>query len=293
MIRTLINRIPAPILFIISGLTQYSGAALAVILFTVMTPTTVAWWRVSIAAVILLLWRRPWTIPISRRDIAWSALFGIFMTGMNIVFYEAVSRIDLGVAVSLEFLGPVLVAVTTNRTFSARLAAGFAFIGVALISGLGLDTSQPRIGQGILLAILAGLLWGAYMVLGQRIASRRSGLTSLAIGSTAGAIVFSPLAFHDAGLAFATIPIIVTVIGVSVLSTVLPYSIDQIAFARLDASTFALLNSLLPATSLIIGAIALHQLPSIPSVIGLILISIAVWLASFRTKPRPSRAAQA
>lgn len=287
--RGLINRIPAPVLFIFSGLTQYSGAALAVILFGVMSPTTVAWWRVSIAAVILLAWRRPWTAAISRRDIAWSALFGIFMTGMNIVFYEAVSRIDLGVAVSLEFLGPVLVAVTTNRTFAARLAAGFAFVGVALISGLGLDTSQPQIGQGIILAILAGLLWGAYMVLGQRIASRRSGLTSLAIGSTAGAVVFSPLAFHDATVAFATVPIVVTVIGVSVLSTVLPYSVDQVAFARLDAATFALLNSLLPATSLVIGAIALHQLPSVPSIAGLVLISIAVWLASFRAKPRSPR----
>lgn len=287
--RALIDRIPAPVLFIFSGLTQYSGAALAVILFAIMSPTTVAWWRVSIAAVILLAWRRPWKSGLSRRDIAWSALFGIFMTGMNIVFYEAVSRIDLGVAVSLEFLGPVLVAVTTNRTFAARLAAGFAFTGVALISGLGVDTSEPQISRGIVLAILAGLLWGAYMVLGQRIASRRSGLTSLAIGSTTGAIVFSPLAFHDAGLAFATIPIIVTVIGVSVLSTVLPYSIDQVAFARLDAATFALLNSLLPATSLVIGAIALHQLPSIPSVVGLVLISIAVWLASFRANPRPPR----
>lgn len=282
--RVLINRIPAPVLFIGSGFTQYTGAALAVALFATMTPTTVAWWRVTIAAVILLAWRRPWRQQLSGRDVAWSALFGIFMAGMNIVFYEAVSRIDLGVAVSLEFLGPVLVAVTTNRSRAARIAAALAFSGVALISGLGLDLSQPNIGLGLFLAISAGALWGAYMVLGQRIASRRSGLTSLAIGSAAGSIVFCPLAIHDLALAFNTPMLFLTVVGVSVLSTVLPYSIDQIAFARLDAATFALLNSLLPATSLVIGAIALHQMPSIPSFAGLVLISIAVWLASYRTR---------
>lgn len=279
------NELATIALFIVSGITQYTGAALAVVLFSVLAPTTVAWWRVAISAVVLLAWRKPWRQRLTLREVAVSALFGIIMSGMNLAFYEAVARLDLGVAVSLEFLGPVAVAVIGGRTWSSRVAAVIALTGVVLISGFGVDVANPQIGWGIFWALLAGALWAGYIVVGQKIATKRSGLTSLSIGTAAGTIFYFPVAVRDFTVAFDSALLFLTVVGVAVLSTVVPYSIEQIIMGRISAPTFALLSALLPATSLLVGAVMLKQFPATPSVIGLVCVSIAVWLAS---RPAPN-----
>jgi inner membrane transporter RhtA len=279
------NELATIALFIVSGITQYTGAALAVVLFSVLAPTTVAWWRVAISAVVLLAWRKPWRQRLTLREVAVSALFGIIMSGMNLAFYEAVARLDLGVAVSLEFLGPVAVAVIGGRTWSSRIAAVIALTGVVLISGFGVDVGNPQIGWGIFWALLAGALWAGYIVVGQKIATKRSGLTSLSIGTAAGTIFYFPVAVRDFTVAFDSALLFLTVVGVAVLSTVVPYSIEQIIMGRISAPTFALLSALLPATSLLVGAVMLKQFPATPSVIGLFCVSIAVWLAS---RPAPN-----
>ncbi|MDO5050068.1 MAG: EamA family transporter [Actinomycetaceae bacterium] len=280
------NEVVAPALYVAFGITQYTGAALAVVLFTVMAPTTVAWWRIAISAVVLLAWRRPWRGGLTMKEMGTSAFFGIVMAGMNMAFYEAVARLDLGVAVSLEFLGPVAVAVLGSKAWTSRVAALIALVGVVLISGFGVNLSNPQIGWGIFWALLAGALWAGYIVIGQRIATTRSGLTSLSVGSIVGAVVYFPLAIPDFVVAFESFNMFATVVGVALLSTVIPYSIDQIVMGRLDAPTLALLTALLPATSAIVGAVILRQFPETPSIIGLICVSIAVWLAS---RPEPIR----
>ncbi len=283
------NELTTISLFVVFGITQYTGAALAVVLFAAMAPTTVAWWRVAISAVVLLAWRQPWRQGLTLREVGVSAFFGIIMAGMNMSFYEAVARLDLGVAVSLEFLGPVAVAVLGGRAWSSKLAAAIALTGVVLISGFGVDLSNPHIGWGIFWALLAGALWAGYIVIGQKIAMKRSGLTSLAIGTAAGGIFYFPVAASDFMVAFDSVELFLTVVGVAMLSTVVPYSIDQIIMRRLDAPTFALLTALLPATSLIVGAVMLKQFPAPAAVVGLVCVSIAVWLASRPAPPRPQK----
>lgn len=279
------NRALPPALFIVEGVTQYTGAALAVLLFGVLMPTTVAWWRVSVAAVVLLIWRRPWRQGLRLRGVAVSALFGIVMTGMNMAFYQAIARVDLGIAVSIEFIGPVLVAVLLGRGWVSKFAGVVAFVGVMLVSVFGMDSSRTIGFQGILWALLAGALWAGYIILGRKIASMRSGLTSLSIGLAAGAIVYFPLVAHDFAGAFQSQQTFWMVVGVSILSTVIPYSIDQLVMSWIDAPAFALLNSLLPATSLLVGAVMLQQFPNWVAVLGLVLVSVAVWLSSRRIVP--------
>lgn len=279
--------LPAPAMFMVSGASQYLGAAVAVGLFVHMPATTVAWWRMVVAGVFLLAWRRPWRAPWTRRTLAASAIFGVVLGAMNLFFYSAISYLPLGTAVSLEYLGPVAVAALAGRGLRVRVAIGLALLGVVSISGLGLDWSDPGTAPGVLLAVLAGASWAVYILLGRRIAAGRDGLTSLAAGMTVAAVVYAPVAASTVGTAVSDPVLLATVVGVGILSSLVPYAIEQVALTRLAAPTFALLTSLLPATSLAVGLVVLGQVPTAGETVGLVLISVAVLLASREGDPEP------
>lgn len=278
-INNFIKTLPAPALFILSGTTQYLGASVAVGAFNHLGPTTTAWWRFALATVFLLAWQKPWRTSFTKHEIFVAGLFGIVMAGMNMIFYEAVSRVDLGLVVALEFIGPIALAVALNHGWRVRLAALLAFTGVILISGFGLDFANPQIGIGILLSFLAGAMWAGYIILGKTV-SRGKGLQSLAVGCFTATIFTSPLAVRSIETVITNYQLLGSLLTVALLSTLIPYSLDQIIMRRLDASTFALLEALLPATSLIIGIIFLNQIPTSFAVLGLILVSVSVWLAT-------------
>ena len=142
------NRIPAQVLIVTSALIQYSGAAVAVFAFSVVEPASVAWWRGFVGALVLCAWVRPWR-GLDRATLKGAFYFGIALVCMNSCFYEAISRIPLGATVSLEFLGPVAVAVFRGRGWAPRVAAFFALCGVCAIGGLGLDLSDPQTLPGL------------------------------------------------------------------------------------------------------------------------------------------------
>lgn len=273
-----LRAVPAPVLFIGSGLSSYVGAGFAVALFSLMPPTTVAWWRLMTGAVILLVWRRPWRRRWSRRELVIAMLFGVAMSTMNVIFYAAIDHLALGTAVSLEFLGPVVVALVTGRGWRPRVAAGLALAGVGAISGFGLDLSDPTQLLGVILALAAGSAWAAYILLGRRVAGS-GGVDSLAVASATGALMYLPLAATTASVALGQARSTLMVLGVGVLSTVIPYALDQVNMGRLTSDAFALLSSLMPATSLLVGVVMLRQLPNAWEVLGLLLVSAAVALA--------------
>jgi inner membrane transporter RhtA len=304
--------VPPPAFFVASGFSQYLGAAIAIGLFVTAPSFAVAWARIAVAALVLLAWRRPWRLwsrgraegrttdggategrtteargvdgrgatgrGLSGRSVWLVVLFGLALGGLNIAFYLAIARIHLGTAVSLEYLGPVLVAAVGSRGWAGRAAVALALAGVVAIGGLGLDLSAPGTIAGAALAIGAGAFWAAYVVLGRRVA------TSLA------AIAYAPVAL-PAALPLFGWDTLAAVIGVAVLSSAVPYAVDQLAFARIPAATFALLTALLPATSLAVGLGVLFQVPSPAEVLGLVLVSIAVWLASTPRFTPPRRPA--
>jgi inner membrane transporter RhtA len=277
------DRVPAPVLFLGSGFTQYCGAALAIGLFAVIPAASVAWWRLAVSAVVLLAWRRPWRQPWTRRELGAAALFGVVLATMNVVFYVAIEYLPLGTAVAIEFLGPVVVAGVTGRGWRDRLGIGLAAVGVVALAGVQLEgglTHDVVIG---LVAILgSAAAWAGYILLGRRIAVKRDGIGALAVGMTAGAVVYSPLAIGavapvvtDAGRAAA-------VVGIAVLSSVIPYAIEQVVLRRVSAARFAILLALLPVTALIVGAVFLAQLPSPLEVAGMVLVCAAIVLSGQR-----------
>lgn len=287
-------RLPAPALFIVAGLFQYVGAAIATGLFTELTPLAVAWWRIVIGAGAMILIWRPWRQRWSWSSVAVSVVFGLALAGMNLLFYEAIARLPLGVAVSLEFLGPVAVAVFRGRGWLPRVGALIALLGVLLIGGWGLNLTDPQIRAGFYFGLAAGAAWAGYILLGSFVSRSGSPGPSLAVGTSLAAVLLLPLLWSQ--VSAQTVPagagadpwwgLALALLAVGLFSSAIPYSIEAVAFSRLSSATFALLTALLPATSTLVGAVILQQLPSAAELIGLVLISVAVWLAS-RASERP------
>jgi inner membrane transporter RhtA len=278
-----IDRVPAPVLFLVSGFSQYYGAALAVGLFATVPALAVSWWRIALSAATLLLWRRPWRNRWTAREIGASALFGIVLAAMNLSFYLAIDHLPLGTAVAIEFLGPVAVAAITGRGRGERFGIVLAAAGVVLLAGVTVSggwTGSVVIGLAAILA--SGAFWAGYIVLGRRIATRRDGITSLSVGMTAGGIVAIPFGVGSITAVVTDARTVALLAGVALLSSVLPYAVEQVVLKRVTAAQFAVLLALLPVAAAIVGALVLQQVPSVWEVIGVVLVCLAIALAGGR-----------
>ncbi|MGW8566159.1 EamA family transporter [Isoptericola sp. NPDC055881] len=273
-----LDRVPAPVLFVVSGLTLYAGAAVAVGLFGRLGAPAVGWWRIVLAAVVLVAWRRPWRRRWSRRDLVAAVLFGVVLAAMNVVFYVAVDHLPLGVAVAIEFLGPVAVAAITGRGWQERAAIAVAAGGVLLLAGVTLGSGIPRedavVGLGAVLA--AAACWAGYIVLGKRVAGAGAGIDGLAVGMVAGALAFAPFFASSAPEVLTDVPLLLFLLVVAVCSSVVPYVLDQVVLRRVGTATFSVMLALLPATAVLVGAVVLRQIPTWPELAGLALVSGAI-----------------
>jgi inner membrane transporter RhtA len=269
--------VPAPLLFVLSGLTQYVGAAVAVRLFGTLPPTAIAWLRIAIAAVILLAWARPWRARLRGRRLATAALFGVVLAGMNVSFYIAIAHLPLGTAVAVEFLGPVSVAAVTGRGWRDRAAIGVALVGVVLLAGVSLGMG-PGARVGLLAILAAAVLWAGYIVLGRRVAGQSGGLAGLAVGMATGGVVFAPFLAGRAAPVLGDWRLALAVVAVAVCSSVIPYGIEQVVLRRVRAATFAVLLALLPVCSAVVGVVVLRQLPNAAEVVGMLLVCGAIAL---------------
>ena len=261
-------RLPAPLLFMVGAVSQYVGAAIAIGLFAVLPAVGVGWLRIVGAAGVMLAWRRPWRGAWTRRRLLLVAAFGTALAAMNLCFYLAVERLPLGTAVAIEFLGPIAVAAAGTRGRRNAMALALAVAGVALLADVQLRGSP----SGVAFALAAAGLWAAYILLGSRV----DGVDGLAAGMALGALIVAPVAGPAAAPAFADAGLLLTCVAVGVLSSALPYALDQIVLRRVPAAHFALLLALLPATAAAVGLIALGQVPTPAEAIGIALVIAAV-----------------
>jgi inner membrane transporter RhtA len=268
-----LGRIPAEGLFVGGALAQYVGASLAVLLFAVVPASGVAWLRVLAAFGALAVWRRPWQTRWTARALGLAAVFGLALAAMNLTFYLAIDRLPLGSAVAIEFCGPLAVATLGSRTRRDFAALGLAVGGVLLLA----DVHFSGTPLGVGLAVAAGGFWALYIVLGHRLAME-PGLRprdGLAAGMGIGALAFAPFLVSSAGPAFAEPWRLGACLLVGLLSSVVPYALDQLAMVRLPRARFALLLSILPATAAGIGAIVLGQVPRPIELVGIGLVVAA------------------
>lgn len=272
------DRLPPQALFVLGAISQYVGAALAVLLFAVVPAAGVAWLRVVAAAAVLVAWRRPWQTQWTAARLRLTAAFGAALALMNLAFYLAIDRLPLGTAVAIEFVGPIAVAALGSRTRRDVLALVLAVTGVLALADVHL-TGSPA---GFALAIAAGVCWAAYIVLGHRVAAD-PGLRprdGLAVAMAIGALGLAPLLVTSAVPALVDPLLLAACLGVGVASSVVPYALEQVAMRRLARARFALLLALLPATATVIGAIVLAQVPGVVESIGITLIVVAASLRS-------------
>jgi inner membrane transporter RhtA len=272
-------RVPAPVLFVIGAVSMYAGAAMAVGLFGDLAPAAVAVLRMLGAAGVLVAWRRPGAAAWRGARLLRAAAFGLATAGMNIAFYEAIARLPLGTAVAIEFCGPVAVAAVASRRPRDIAAVVLAAAGVALIA----DVRWSGAPLGVLWALVAAALWAAYIVLGKRVAGAGNGLDDMAVGFAVAAVVLTPVlrVGGAAGIAALADPVVLLLaVGVGVLSSVVPYVLDQIVLRRLGQARFAVLLALLPATATIVGLVALAQVPSPLEAAGIAAVVVAVALRS-------------
>ena len=280
-----------PLFFMVGAVSQYLGAAVGVFLFETTEPATVAWLRTVAAAAVLLAWRRTWRRRWTWRS-AWAAtLFGVVTVGMNVAVYEAIARIPLGTAVAIEFAGPVAVATLGSRRVRDVAAVLLVVAGVVLLAGVRSDADPA----GVAFALVAAALWAGYIVVGKAVADAGSGLDSLAVGMAAATLLSAPLLV---GLQLGTDAAVfgdsrtwLYGLGVGVLSSVIPYALDQPVLATIGRARFALLLALLPATAAVVGAAVLGQHPAPVELAGIALVMIALMVnASSPSRPiRPRR----
>jgi inner membrane transporter RhtA len=247
--------LPAPVLVLGAIASVQSGAAVATKLFPVVGPGGTVLLRLAVSALLLLGLVRPSVRPAARRDIALVVAFGLVLAAMNCLFYLSIARIPLGDAVTVEFLGPLGVAVAGSRKAVDLVWVALAAAGVALLAGGDGDLDVV----GLLLAAAAGAFWAAYILLSQRVGGVFTGMTGLSLALVVGAVAMAPYGIVAGGSALVRPSVLGRGAAIAVLSSAVPYSLELAALRRLRAATFGVLMSLEPAMGALSGLIFLGQ----------------------------------
>ena len=279
-----IDRSTAPLLVLAGVVSVQFGGALAATLVPRIGAVGLVLLRLTFAMVILCAVVRPRVRGRSRRAWVTVVLFGLALAAMNTAFYSSLAYLPIGVAVTVEFLGPLTLAAVLSRRprdVAAVLAAG---LGVALVSGA-TGASWGRFEPiGLFWAAVAGAMWAAYIVLSQRTGTLFSGLDGLALALVVSTAVVAPFGLFSVDRW--TPEIVGLGLGIAVLSSVLPYSLELMALRHLSQSVFGILLSIEPAVAALAGLLVLDQVLDRGQVVGLFLVVIASALVlSAKAKP--------
>ncbi|MFE3633905.1 DMT family transporter [Streptomyces cellostaticus] len=267
-------------LVLAGGISVQFGAALAVTLMPRTGALGVVTLRLLAAAVVLLALCRPRLRGHSRTDWGTVIVFGVAMGGMNGLFYQAVARIPLGPAVTLEVLGPLALSVLASRRAINALWAALALAGVFLLGGGGFSGLDPA---GVAFALGAGAMWATYIVFSARTGRRFPQADGLALAMAVAALLFLPLGLAEAGSRLLNPTTVALGSAVAVLSSVLPYTLELLALRRLPAHTFAILMSLEPAIAATAGFLVLGQALSVTEAAAIALV-IAATIGAVRSQ---------
>ncbi|MGK3951822.1 EamA family transporter [Microbacterium sp. I2] len=266
---------------------QEVGASLAVLLFPEVGPLGMVMLRLVFSAVVLLLIARPALRGHSRADWSGVVLFGLVLAVMNGLFYLALERLALGVTVTIEVLGPLVLSIVASRRASAWLWALLALGGVVALGGGGWDRLDPL---GVVFALGAAASWAFYILSSARVGRAFPRLDGLALAMAVGAVIALPFGIADAGAALLRIELVALGAAVALLSSTIPYAFELVALRRLPAAAFAILMSLAPATAALAGFVFLGQHMTWLEVAGIALV-IAASIGAVRSSSRAAREA--
>jgi inner membrane transporter RhtA len=248
------------------------GAGYAVTLFDDLGPGGAAFLRLAIAALVLLAIWRPRVTGHAPTDLLAAVAFGVALGVMNWAIYSAIDRIPLGIAVTIEFAGPMAVAVFSSRRALDLLWVALAAAGILLLADPGGGSLNTG---GVLFALLAATMWAAYILLSVRVGRRFPGGSGLALAMAVGALVIAPVGIADGGANLLHLDLLAAGAAVALASSVIPYSFELEALRRLPARVFGVLMSLEPAVAAIAGLVVLGQALSLREWLAIVLVVIA------------------
>lgn len=257
-IRTAVDAIPPSGLLVLSIFSVQLGAGLAKQLFTTLPPSAVVFLRIAAGALILALVARPKLKGMTWRDGLAVLGFGATLGLMNLSFYESIARLPIGIAVAIEFLGPLGVALAASRRRLDLLWVGLALTGMLLLAPWGEAATVSWLG--IAFALGAGVLWAAYILLSASVGQRFSGASGLSMAMLVSLVVVAPVGVTTGGADLLQPEIILIGLGVGLLSSVIPYSLELEALRRMPKHVFGILMSLEPAVAALVGVVVLGEL---------------------------------
>jgi len=250
------RRLPPTTLVLGAIVSVQTGAAVAKTLFDEAGPAGTVLLRVGFAALVLWLVWRPRPAAHARRDLRLAAVFGVTLAGMNLAFYEALDRVPLGVAVTLEFVGPLGVAVAVSRRPLDLVWVALAAGGIVALADLGGGSVDAA---GVALALLAGCFWAAYILVNERVGRSFPGGGGLALAMAVAAALLVPAGVADGGGALLDPRVLAIGAAVAMLSSAIPYSLELEALRRIPAGVFGVLMSLEPAVAALAGLAILGE----------------------------------
>ncbi|WP_443946265.1 EamA family transporter [Pedobacter sp. AW1-32] len=248
-----IPAVPGVLLAIIS---VQGGAAIAKGIFPVLGAAATSSLRIVLSAVILCIVNRPNLRNLSKQQWKMVAMYGMALGAMNLVFYMAIKRIPLGLGVTLEFIGPLVLALTGSKRLLDFIWALLAALGIVLIapwSGNGIDI------VGVLLALLAGALWAAYIIMGGKISQIMDGNKAVTVGMLFASVLVIPFALADGIIQNITPQLFLSGMVLALLSSAIPFTLEINALKKIPAKTFSILMSVEPAAAALCGLVFLHE----------------------------------
>ncbi|MGI5272167.1 EamA family transporter [Nonomuraea sp. CA-218870] len=258
LLRTAADSIPPSGLVLLAIFSVQIGAGFAKQLFAALPPSAVVFLRIAMGALVIGALARPKLRGLRGRDWAVGVGFGVTLALMNLTFYEALARLPMGVAVAIEFLGPLGVAVAASRRRLDLVWVGLAGLGVVLLAPWGESSAASWIG--IAFALAAGGFWAGYILLSAAAGSRFPGTTGLAFAMIVSAVVVAPVGVTTGGADLLRPELLLIGLGVALLSSVIPYSLELQALRRMPKHVFGILMSLEPAAAALMGVLVLGEM---------------------------------
>ena len=270
---------------LIAMMSIQSGASLAKSLFPLIGAPGVTALRIALGTLILVVIFKPWRLRFKKEQRLPLLFYGLALGGMNYMFYLSIQTIPLGIAVALEFTGPLAVALFSSRRPVDFIWVILAVLGLWFLLPLGQSVSQIDL-TGAALALGAGACWAVYILTGQR-AGEEHGPATVALGSLIAAVIFVPIGMAQATDSIWQWSILPVGLAVAILSTALPYSLEMIALTRLPTRIFGTLMSMEPALAAISGMIFLGETLTLVQTLALCSIIAASMGSTLTMRPEP------
>lgn len=295
---SLLNRMPVLLIIVIEAAMVYIATSVAKVAFRQLDPLYAVWYRVGFMTLFLLLWRRPFSrkkrqfLPKNYKQWGIVVALGISLVLMNTMFYLAISCMAVGVAVTIEFVGPLMVAVITGKTWRERIGIIIAACGITLLAFTSMrDGSSPHFLLGLIAILIGGSMWGVYIVSGRAMAKGNNAIDRVSIAALIGWLLQSsvlavpavqhviwpkPGATWALG-SFGALKLVALMVVIAICASFVPTLLDQVLLKRVTSARYSVMQALYPAIAALVG-IGFGEIPTVIDIIGMGFVMFAVFI---------------